>query len=77
MLHPFHIHGCWFRIICQDGAEPPRYTNGLKAMVHVEETWPDVLVQFDYEAKANTPYMYHCHILEHEDCGMMRQFVVI
>lgn len=25
----------------------------------------------------NTPYMYHCHILEHEDEGMMGQFVVI
>ena len=21
-------------------------------------------------------YMYHCHILEHEDCGMMGQFTV-
>ncbi|HIC40229.1 MAG TPA: hypothetical protein EYO74_02330, partial [Piscirickettsiaceae bacterium] len=26
---------------------------------------------------AKTPYMYHCHILEHEDLGMMGQFVVV
>jgi FtsP/CotA-like multicopper oxidase with cupredoxin domain len=26
---------------------------------------------------ATTPYMYHCHILEHEDRGMMGQFVVV
>jgi FtsP/CotA-like multicopper oxidase with cupredoxin domain len=24
----------------------------------------------------NAPSMYHCHILEHEDGGIMRQFVV-
>jgi hypothetical protein len=25
----------------------------------------------------NLPYMYHCHILAHEDSGMMGQFVVL
>ena len=29
----------------------------------------------DY-ADSVTPYMFHCHILEHEDVGMMGQFVV-
>jgi FtsP/CotA-like multicopper oxidase with cupredoxin domain len=23
------------------------------------------------------PYMYHCHVLQHEDRGMMGQFVVV
>jgi len=23
------------------------------------------------------PYMFHCHFLEHEDDGMMGQFVVV
>jgi FtsP/CotA-like multicopper oxidase with cupredoxin domain len=23
-----------------------------------------------------TPYMFHCHLLQHEDNGMMGQFVV-
>ena len=45
-------------------------------MVHVEDGWSEVLVRFDYEAKRDAPYMYHCHILEHEDCGMMGQFTV-
>ena len=27
-------------------------------------------------ATDKTPYMYHCHILEHEDRGMMGQFTV-
>lgn len=76
MLHPFHVHGCSFRILSQSGAEPPAYAQGWKDMVHVEEGWSDVLVQFNHEAPRDAPYMYHCHILEHEDCGMMGQFTV-
>ncbi len=30
----------------------------------------------DYTDNTN-PYMYHCHFLEHEDAGMMGQFVVV
>lgn len=76
MLHPFHIHGCSFRILSQYGAAAPSYAQGWKDMVHVEKGWSEVLVKFDYEATADAPYMYHCHILEHEDCGMMGQFTV-
>lgn len=76
MQHPFHIHGCSFRILSQNGATPPAYAQGWKDIVHVEEGWSEVLVRFDYEATEETPYMYHCHILEHEDCGMMGQFTV-
>lgn len=75
-LHPFHIHGCSFRILTQNGAEPPAYAQGWKDMVHVENEWSEVLVRFDHSATDDAPYMYHCHILEHEDCGMMGQFTV-
>lgn len=75
-LHPFHIHGCSFRILSQNGTPPPAYASGWKDMVHVENGWSEVLVQFDHSASESTPYMYHCHILEHEDCGMMGQFTV-
>ncbi|MEM1375399.1 MAG: multicopper oxidase domain-containing protein [Pseudomonadota bacterium] len=76
MLHPFHIHGCSFRILTQNGAAPPAYAAGWKDMVHVDEGWSEVLVRFEHDAPADAPYMYHCHILEHEDCGMMGQFTV-
>lgn len=75
-LHPFHIHGCSFRILSQNGEEAPAYAQGWKDMVHVDEGWSEVLVKFDYKAPKDAPYMYHCHILEHEDCGMMGQFTV-
>ncbi|MCH2249865.1 MAG: multicopper oxidase domain-containing protein [Cognatishimia sp.] len=76
MLHPFHVHGCSFRILSQNGSAPPAYARGWKDMVHVEEGWSEILVQFNYDAPSDAPYMYHCHILEHEDCGMMGQFTV-
>ncbi len=75
-LHPFHIHGCSFRILSQEDAPPPAYAQGWKDMVHVQGGWSEVMMRFDYEAPEETPYMYHCHILEHEDCGMMGQFTV-
>ena len=75
-MHPFHIHGCSFRIFSQQGVPAPAYAQGWKDMVHVENGCSEVLVKFDYEAPRDAPYMYHCHILEHVDCGMMGQFTV-
>jgi len=37
----------------------------------------EILVRFDKPAEKATPFMYHCHILEHEDAGMMGQFTVL
>ena len=75
--HPFHVHGCSFKILTQEGEPPPVYAEGWKDMVHVDgEVWSEILVRFDHFATEQYPYMYHCHILEHEDCGMMGQFTV-
>ncbi|MEM7302430.1 MAG: multicopper oxidase domain-containing protein [Pseudomonadota bacterium] len=76
MEHPFHVHGCSFRILKERGKEPPAYAQGWKDMVAVQDGASEILVRFDHPATADTPYMYHCHILEHEDCGMMGQFTV-
>ena len=34
-------------------------------------------LRFTDYADPDTPYMYHCHLLQHEDAGMMGQFVVV
>ncbi|MDR3082814.1 MAG: multicopper oxidase domain-containing protein [Streptomyces sp.] len=34
-------------------------------------------VEFGRHTDPRTPYMYHCHILKHEDKGMMGQFVIV
>ena len=36
----------------------------------------ELLMRFTQPAGDRTPFMYHCHILEHEDGGMMGQFTV-
>lgn len=74
--HPFHIHGCSFRILTQNGVAPPSYAQGWKDIVNVAEGWSEILVKFEHQATEKSPFMYHCHILEHEDCGMMGQFTV-
>jgi FtsP/CotA-like multicopper oxidase with cupredoxin domain len=34
------------------------------------------ITKFEDFADEDFPYMYHCHILPHEDGGMMGQFIV-
>ena len=75
-IHPFHVHGCSFRILRQESHDTVSYAQGWKDMVHVQNGKAEILVRFDHEAPDHAPYMYHCHILEHEDCGMMGQFTV-
>lgn len=74
MAHPFHVHGASFRILNLDGAPPPEHLTGQKDTVLVNEL-AQILITFDQPAKAEKPFMYHCHILEHEDAGMMAQYV--
>ena len=73
--HSFHVHGLQFRILSINGAAPPPVLTGYKDTVLL---WPGdrvrLLVEFtDYTGL----YMYHCHLLEHEDEGMMGQYAVI
>jgi FtsP/CotA-like multicopper oxidase with cupredoxin domain len=35
------------------------------------------LIRFGEYADPTAPYMFHCHLLQHEDHGMMGQFVVV
>ena len=77
MAHPFHIHDVQFRILDRNGRAPDAAEQGLKDTVVV---YPGeavrLLLRFEDYTDADLPYMYHCHILEHEDVGMMGQFVV-
>jgi blue copper oxidase len=74
MAHPFHVHGASFRILSLAGAPPPAHLAGWKDVVLVEDK-AELLVAFNHPATPEHPFMYHCHILEHEDAGMMGQYV--
>ena len=76
--HPFHIHDIQFRVLDRDGAPPQPHEQGLKDTVLVESgSKVRVIAEFADYADPVHPYMFHCHNLEHEDAGMMGQFVVV
>ena len=75
--HPFHVHGCSFLIERMEGETALPDQRGWKDIVVVDDDdWSEIVVRFDHPATEQYPYMYHCHILEHEDRGMMGQFTV-
>jgi FtsP/CotA-like multicopper oxidase with cupredoxin domain len=75
MPHPLHLHGKQFQVLERGGVMHSGY---------IDEGWKDtvllmpgerirILVGFeDYEGL----YLYHCHNLEHEDMGMMRNYFI-
>ncbi len=78
--HSFHIHDIQFHLISRTGGN----NTGIKTY---EEGWKDVLfigqnqtvsfiAKFDGFASETNPFMYHCHFSNHEDEGLMGQFVV-
>ena len=77
VAHPFHIHDVHFYILDRNGNPPSPVERGRKDVVLIQ---PNETVRFITEfndfADTTTPYMYHCHILMHEDDGMMGQFIV-
>ncbi len=78
IAHPFHIHDVQFYILDRDGNAPPPSEQGRKDVVLVksQETVRFITVFEDF-ADDTVPYMYHCHMLTHEDQGMMGQFKVV
>lgn len=76
MPHPFHVHGVSFQIVKHQGRPPAKADRGWKDTIVVSEEPTEILMRFNHIADDNNPYMYHCHILEHEDGGMMGQFTV-
>jgi len=78
MAHPFHVHDVQFHILDRNGKQPPQNERGRKdtVLVNPGET-VRIIMKFEDYADPNSPFMYHCHILEHEDAGMMGQFVVV
>ena len=78
LSHPFHIHDIQFRVLTRDGGPPLPHELGLKDTVLINPgSTVRVIAEFADFADPQHPYMYHCHILEHEDAGMMGQFVVV
>ena len=85
--HPFHIHDVSFNIINSSygggswggssSTSLPATMAGWKDVVYVP-AWQTMkfVAKFEDNCDSIHPFMYHCHILYHEDAGMMGQFTV-
>lgn len=75
MPHPIHLHGMQFQVLQRRGVAHDGY---------VDQGWKDTVLLMPGEAIrllvrfGDYPglYLYHCHNLEHEDMGMMRNYRV-
>lgn len=74
MLHPYHMHGSGFYVLSRNGQAPYPNETGIKDTVAVNPgEHVRILVHYNHPGV----FMYHCHILEHEDGGMMAQIKII
>ncbi|MFD7024451.1 multicopper oxidase family protein [Promicromonospora sukumoe] len=77
-IHNFHVHDVQFQVLTVDGATPPPHLRGWKdTVLLVPGGRYRLAMRFSDHTDPNVPYMYHCHLLQHEDDGMMGQFVVL
>lgn len=76
--HNFHVHDVQFQIRSIDATAPPAALSGWKDTVYTEPSRTyELAMRFTGPADPAHPYMYHCHLLHHEDKGMMGQFLIL
>jgi len=79
IAHPFHIHDVQFNIIEINGSAPAEHMRGWKDVLLIPGHMGSAkfVTKFEDFADSEIPFMYHCHMLVHEDEGMMGQFIVV
>ena len=76
--HVFHPHQTMFQILSINGEPPPPEESGWEDSVWVNGNREVVIAaRFDTYPAEDIPYMFHCHILDHEDLGMMGQYRIV
>ncbi len=87
MAHPIHIHDLQFRVISRQAPTDSFHRSNWETVKdgYVDGGWKDTIllmpgerVQVELEFKDYTGlFLYHCHNLEHEDMGMMRNYRIV
>lgn len=68
MDHPFHLHGFFFQVLARNGTPlPPDQLASKDTIIVPGKSSLRLVSSFDEPGK----WMYHCHILEHGEAGMM------
>ncbi|WP_104135710.1 multicopper oxidase family protein [Cryobacterium sp. Y62] len=76
--HNFHVHAVQFQVLRVGTEPPPVELSGWKDTIYLEPGKRyELIMQFAKYTDPDFPYMFHCHMLSHEDAGMMGQFVVV
>ena len=76
--HSFHIHDVQFAIVSRSSGEVAAYERGWKDTFYIRiDEAVSFVARFDDFASTEHPYMYHCHMANHEDGGLMGQFLVV
>jgi FtsP/CotA-like multicopper oxidase with cupredoxin domain len=65
--HPFHMHGFFFQVLAEGGG--PLSPLEWKDTVNIPVK-KSVQIAIRYDGRPGT-WMFHCHILDHADAGMM------
>lgn len=78
VAHPFHIHDIQFNVLDINRAKPTLEYSGWKDVILVKPgDTVRFVTQFTNFSNKTVPYMFHCHLLHHEDEGMMGSFLVL
>lgn len=73
MDHPFHLHGFFFQILSRDGVTEPLGRMVWKDTLNIPaKSSVKAIARFDEPGR----WMYHCHILEHAEGGMMGELTI-
>lgn len=75
MAHPMHVHGVRMSLLSRDGSTPATHEQGLRDTFVVDAMQTISVAVHTPLVASPVPLMFHCHILEHEDAGMMGQFL--
>jgi len=76
-VHEFHIHQIHFLLLGINGNRVPKEqqqwydTFQVPYWDGISDTYPSIKVRMDFRGAVVGDFVYHCHILEHEDAGMM------
>jgi suppressor of ftsI len=75
--HNFHVHGVAFQIVPTGASRPDPQLGWKDTVLLAAGETVQLAIRFPPYTDPLTPYMYHCHLMWHEDVGMMAQFTVV
>ncbi|HEY6579468.1 MAG TPA: multicopper oxidase domain-containing protein [Rhizomicrobium sp.] len=80
--HEFHIHQIHFQLLAVNGVPVPPdkrqwYDTYQVGYWNGTGKYPNIKVRMDFRGAVVGEFVYHCHILDHEDGGMMANILVL